>query len=124
MRRMIQFKGDKIDIFMESASGAFLKFEPLFSVTVTGSKINLQLSSIAQGYYELPEDLSVKEQVSYLLTCLTRAEIDEQTDMHKVVNAFMEHSLEKATDLIIFTRTGYRADAEPVDENQATLTTT
>lgn len=124
MRRMIQFKGDKLDVLLESASGAFLTFEPLFSVTVTGSKINLQLSPQAKRYYELPDDLSVKEQVSYLLTCLTRAEIDEQTDMHKVVNAFMEHSLEKATDLIIFTRTGYRADAEPVDEYQAALTTT
>ncbi|MCC5013820.1 MULTISPECIES: hypothetical protein [unclassified Legionella] len=123
MRRMIQFKGDKLDVLLESVGGALLTFEPLFSVTVTGEKVSLQLSPIAKGYYELP-NLSVKEQISYLLTCLTRAEIDEQTDMHKVVNAFIDHSLEKSTDLIIFTRTGYRADAEPVDEYQTALTTT
>lgn len=115
---MIQLKGDKLDVFLESVSSAFAKFEPLFSVTVTEDKINLQLSSLAKGYYELPENSSVKEQISYLLTCLTRAEIDEQTDMHKVVNAFIDHSLEKSTDQIIFTREGYRAEKEPAEQYQ------
>ncbi len=116
---MIQFKGDKIGVFVETISGGIsASFTPIFTVTVSEDKINLDLSSAAKSYYEFPKDLSVKEQVSYLLSCLTRAEMNEQTDMHKVINAFIDHTLEESTGLIIFTRTGYCVQEVPTEQCQ------
>lgn len=66
----------------------------------------------------LPESLSVKEQIFYILVCLTRAKADEQTDMYKIISAFIDQSLAESTNLIIFTNNGYREQENLTEQCQ------
>lgn len=114
MRRLIQVKNNKMHICSE-AIGSQICFMPIVCVTVTDNEIDIELRS--PDYYQIPEDLSAREKVSYLITCITRAETGQETDMHKFVNAFFDKTLEESTCAVIFFRNGSLTEAdEPVNQ--------
>lgn len=100
---MIRIKDNKMNICAETI-GAMIMFSPVVTVTVTENAIDLQLMN--PGYYQFPEHLSARGKVSYIVTCMTRAEADKETDMHELVNAFFDNTMEGFSGSWIFSRDG------------------
>lgn len=118
MRRLIQVTDNKMYICAE-AIGAQIFFMPVVTITVTDNEIDFQLMN--PGYYQYPENLSAREKISHIITCMTRAKTDEETDMHKFVNAFFDRTLGESTSFCIFSREGSLPDVDQNDkqiENQ------
>lgn len=103
MRRLIQVKDNKMYICTE-AIGSQTFFMPAVTVTVTDNVIDFEV--MTPGYYQYDENLSAREKISFIVTCMTRAEVDELTEMHKFVNSFFDKTLEESSCACIFSRDG------------------
>jgi hypothetical protein len=106
MRRLINISGNNLTVATETTGigkSIAIQFQPIFSISLEKEIATLNLTPLAQKFYELPQELTTMEQVKFLLDCITRQE-SNNTDMHDMVTAFCNG---KTTDsFAVFSNTG------------------
>lgn len=90
MRRYILIKGNKLTVCTESFGQEIIpSFIPLFTLIKNNTKLQLNIRPFAVAQYDIPAELSIKEQVVYLLTCIGHNQTDVVTDMELLIDDFI-----------------------------------